>query len=53
MRILQRLALKSSVFYYGQHHDSTDSYMFMARIDAGMSVEFARHKLINMALDLT
>ena len=27
--------------------------MYMARIGAGMSVEFARHKLINMALDLT
>ena len=50
---LENWKLKSSVFYYGQHHDSTDSYMYMARIDAGMSVEFARHKLINMALDLT
>ena len=50
---LENWKLKSSVFYYGQHHDSTDSYMYMARIDAGMSVELARHKLINMALDLT
>ena len=49
LSILLRQERMSSLDY-GQHHDSTDSYM--ARIGAGMSVEFARHKLINMALDL-